>query len=65
VPVNQARLTMLANFSGCPAITLPSGVAPSGLPLALQLTAPAFGEADLLSAAQVLENTWGRILPPD
>jgi len=65
VPVNQARLTMLANISGCPAITLPCGVAPSGLPLAMQLIAPPFDEAELLGAAQILENTWGRFLPPD
>ena len=64
VPVNQANLTMLANISGCPAITLPCGVAPSGLPLALQLIARPFGEANLLGAAQILENTWGRLLPP-
>jgi aspartyl-tRNA(Asn)/glutamyl-tRNA(Gln) amidotransferase subunit A len=64
VPVNQASLTMLANISGCPAITLPSGIAPSGLPLALQLMARPFGEAELLGAAQILENTWGRLTPP-
>ncbi len=64
-PVNQAGLTMLANLSGCPAITLPCGVAPSGLPLALQLIARPFDEAGLLGAAQILENTWGRFFPPD
>ena len=64
-PVNQAALTMLANLSGCPAITLPCGVAPSGLPLALQLIARPFDEAELLGAAQILENTWGRLFPPD
>ncbi len=64
-PVNQARLTMLANISGCPAITLPCGVAQSGLPLALQLIARPFHEGELLGAAQILENTWGLIFPPD
>ena len=64
-PVNQANLTMLANISGCPAITLPCGVAPSGLPLALQLMARPFDEAELLGAAQILEKTWGRLFPPD
>ena len=64
-PVNQANLTMLANISGCPAITLPCGVAPSGLPLALQLMARPFDEAELLGAAQILENTLGRLFPPD
>ena len=64
-PVNQASLTMLANISGCPAITLPCGVAPSGLPLALQLIARPFDEAELLGAAQILEKTWGWLFPPD
>ena len=64
-PVNQASLSMLANISGCPAITLPCGVASSGLPLALQLIARPFDEAKLLGAAQILENTWGRFFPPD
>ena len=64
-PVNQANLTMLANISGCPAITLPSGIAPSGLPLAMQLMARPYDEAELLGAAQALENTWSRHLPPD
>jgi aspartyl-tRNA(Asn)/glutamyl-tRNA(Gln) amidotransferase subunit A len=64
-PVNQAYLTMLANISGCPAITLPCGIAASGLPLALQLVARPFGEDELLGAAQILENTWGRLVPPD
>jgi len=65
VPINQACLTMLANISGCPAITLPCGVAPSGLPLALQLIARPFDEAELLGAAQILEITLGRLFPPD
>ncbi len=56
---------MLANVSGCPAITLPCGVARSGLPLALQLIARPFDEAELVGAAQILENTWGRLFPPD
>ncbi len=64
-PVNQADLTMLANVAGCPAITLPCGVARSGLPLALQLIARPFDEAELVGAAQILENTWGRLFPPD
>lgn len=64
-PANQASLTMLANISGCPAVTLPCGAAQSGLPLALQLIARPFGEAELLGAAQILENIWGRFFPPD
>jgi amidase len=38
-------------FAGLPAISLPTGVDPSGLPLALQLIGPAWGEARLLAAS--------------
>ena len=38
-------------FAGLPAISLPTGVDPSGLPLAAQLIGPAWGEARLLAAA--------------
>ncbi len=40
-----------ASFTGLPAIALPSGVSPSGLPLAIQLIGPSLGEAKLLSVA--------------
>ncbi len=40
-----------ASFTGLPAIALPSGVSPSGLPLAVQLIGPSFGEAKLLGVA--------------
>lgn len=63
-PVNQAELTVLANVSGCPAITLPCGLSPAGLPLSVQLMAPAYGEARLLGVGELLENTWGRVFPP-
>jgi aspartyl-tRNA(Asn)/glutamyl-tRNA(Gln) amidotransferase subunit A len=41
---------------GVPTVTLPSGLAPSGLPHALQLTAPAGGDAALLGVAQWCED---------
>lgn len=63
-PVNQAEITGLANISGCPAISLPCGLSPSGLPLAFQIMAAPYDEATLLSAAEVLEKTWGRLTPP-
>ena len=44
--------TVAANMAGIPAISLPSGThASTGLPLGMQLMAPAFKEADLLSFA--------------
>jgi len=63
-PVNQAEITGLANIAGGPAISLPCGLAPSGLPLAFQIIAATGNEATLLGAAEVLENIWGRLTPP-
>ena len=42
--------TVSANLAGVPAISIPAGFS-RGLPIGLQLTAPAFGERRLLSAA--------------
>ena len=49
---------------GLPAIALPSGLAESGLPLAMQLVASPFAEARLLAAAQWCEETLGLNLSP-
>lgn len=50
-----APLAALANASGFPAITLPSGTDASGLPLPVQIIAPMGGEALLLKLAARLE----------
>lgn len=55
LPATQAIFTMLANYAGCPAISLPCGIAPDGLPVGLQLVAPPFAEARLLAAAAAVE----------
>ncbi len=47
--------TGLANLTGHPAISLPCGLAASGLPVALQLTGRAFDEATLLRIAHRAE----------
>ncbi len=44
-----------ASFTGLPAISLPSGVAPNGLPFSIQLIGPALGESKLLNAAAWVE----------
>ncbi len=50
---------------GLPAITLPSGLAASGLPLGIQLAGAYFAEARLLAAARWCEATLGvRLAPP-
>ncbi len=46
-----------ASFTGLPAISLPSGVAPSGLPLSIQLIGPHLGESKLLNTAAWAEST--------
>ena len=64
IPDDQAELTGLANVCGYPAITIPSGLDSSGLPLAIQLIAPAGQEAILFGAAMAMENIWGNFTPP-
>jgi len=49
---------------GLPAITLPSGLAASGLPLGLQLVGQYMGEAQLLAAARWCEQTLNVTLTP-
>ena len=47
--------TIPANLAGVPAISVPGGLDAAGLPIGVQLTAPALGEATLLRAAAALE----------
>ena len=49
---------------GLPAISLPSGLAESGLPLGIQLVGAYFGEAGLLAAARWCEQALGVELTP-
>jgi amidase len=53
------------NLAGWPAMTVPAGVDPRGLPVAVQLVAPPGGEALLLSVAGQLEHQrpWPRLAP--
>ncbi len=45
------------SFTGLPSITLPTGLAPNGLPTAVQLVGKRFDEGRLLAAAQWVERT--------
>ena len=47
--------TITANLAGIPAISIPCGLTRSGLPIGLQLLAPAFAEETLLRTARVFE----------
>jgi aspartyl-tRNA(Asn)/glutamyl-tRNA(Gln) amidotransferase subunit A len=53
-------LTTPANLAGVPALSIPCGAVPgSGLPIGLQLMAPALGEATLLRVARAFQATTG------
>ena len=53
------------NLAGWPAMTVPAGLDPDGLPVAVQLVAPPGGEARLLAVAAQLERArpWPRTAP--
>lgn len=44
-----------ANLSGCPAIAVPTGLTPEGLPTSIQITAPRWADDELFSLAQIFE----------
>jgi len=50
------RLNRPADLTGHPAISIPCGFTRSGLPIGLQLIAPYWGEARLLSIALAYED---------
>jgi aspartyl-tRNA(Asn)/glutamyl-tRNA(Gln) amidotransferase subunit A len=47
--------TVPASLAGLPAVSVPSGLSSDGLPLGVQLVAPALGEAVLLRGARAVE----------
>jgi aspartyl-tRNA(Asn)/glutamyl-tRNA(Gln) amidotransferase subunit A len=47
--------TITANLAGIPGISIPCGLTKSGLPIGMQLLAPAFAEETLLRTARVFE----------
>ena len=53
------RFAFLATTTGLPAISVPVGPGPNGLPIGIQLIGRPRGEAELLAAAQVFENVAG------
>ncbi len=58
--------TIAANLAGICALSIPCGFSPEGLPIGLQIHAPAFGEAALLQAARLYEREtdWHTRAPP-
>jgi amidase len=53
-------------MSGCPALNVPVGFGPSGLPMGLQIVGPAQGELACLQLAQAYDaaTRWVRTRPP-
>ncbi|MEU0932531.1 MULTISPECIES: amidase [unclassified Embleya] len=56
--------TAVFNDTGHPAVSIPAGIAPDGLPLAVQLIAPHHRDDLALSAAHTLEASLGTQRPP-
>jgi aspartyl-tRNA(Asn)/glutamyl-tRNA(Gln) amidotransferase subunit A len=56
--------TIPANLAGVPAISVPCGLDDAGLPIGVQLTAPALDELTLLRAAHALESDLALHLRP-
>ena len=54
-PENAGTFSVLANFAGCPAISVPMGMNALGLPLGLQFIGPAGDDRGVRAIAAVYE----------
>jgi aspartyl-tRNA(Asn)/glutamyl-tRNA(Gln) amidotransferase subunit A len=54
---SDADLTSFANIAGCPAVSLPMGLLPDGLPAGLQLVGPPGSDLRLLELAEICAAT--------
>ena len=54
---NDADLTSFASLAGCPAVSLPMGLLPDGLPSGLQLVGPPGSDLRLLELAEICAAT--------
>jgi len=57
VPDTQADLTSFASLAGCPAVSIPMGTLPNGLPIGMQLVGARGSDLRLLELAQVWSAT--------
>jgi aspartyl-tRNA(Asn)/glutamyl-tRNA(Gln) amidotransferase subunit A len=58
------RFTALFNVTGQPALAIPTGLAPDGLPLSMQIIGRAFDEPMVLQIAAAYEAARGPLMPP-
>jgi len=63
-PVNQADFTALASVAGLPALAIPAGLDPHGLPVSVQLVGGFGNELGLIDLARRLEHQLGGFVPP-
>ncbi|RUL73108.1 amidase [Dyella choica] len=57
IPDTQGDLTSLANLAGCPAVSMPMGTLPNGLPIGMQLIGARGSDLRLLELAAVWSAT--------
>ena len=57
-PVNQADITALANFGGCPALSLPCALSQNRLPIGFQVIGTLGDDARLLNVASTIERAF-------
>jgi aspartyl-tRNA(Asn)/glutamyl-tRNA(Gln) amidotransferase subunit A len=64
-PFDTGRLTIPANMTGHPAVSIPAGLSANGLPIGLQVYGKRHEEALLLDLAQIAERErpWPKVVP--
>ena len=64
-PVGQADFCQWANHGGCPALSLPCGLSPEGMPLGLQMIGRPLRDGQLLAAAAAVQRHLPVLSPPE
>ena len=62
--VDWLKFSFLSVATGLPALSMPAGFTPDGMPVGLQLIGPPRGEAKLLAVARAIEDALGGPLRP-